>query len=109
MSFNVTIFPFNSSGISLGNEVDDGTGTIWLDDMHCSGNEQKLSDCPHRDWGEHNCGHSEDVGIECINGTIIGIYINIKLCPCRPIYKFLSVLFVITHCHLINRLIHDLR
>ncbi|VDI51807.1 Hypothetical predicted protein [Mytilus galloprovincialis] len=54
-----------SSGTSLGNTVEDGTGIIWLDDMKCTGNELYLVDCSNAGWGEENCHHSEDVGIVC--------------------------------------------
>jgi len=40
---------------------------IWLDDVRCSGSEQDINECYHRPWGQHNCGHSEDVVIGCSN------------------------------------------
>ncbi|XP_063333377.1 deleted in malignant brain tumors 1 protein-like [Pelmatolapia mariae] len=42
-----------------------GNGPIWLDDVACTGNESKLSECHHRGFGSHNCGHSEDAGVVC--------------------------------------------
>ncbi len=46
-------------------EVQPGTGQIWLDDIRCRGDEIALDDCQHRGWGVHNCAHNKDVGIHC--------------------------------------------
>ncbi|XP_071138998.1 A disintegrin and metalloproteinase with thrombospondin motifs adt-1-like isoform X4 [Mytilus edulis] len=42
-----------------------GNGTIWLDDVACNGQENRLDYCNHIGWSVHNCGHHEDVGIRC--------------------------------------------
>ena len=42
-----------------------GTGAIALDDVGCTGDEQRLFDCPHRGLEIHNCSHFEDVTVTC--------------------------------------------
>ena len=40
-----------------------GTGSILMDDLMCTGFEQHLISCTYS--STHNCGHSEDVGVIC--------------------------------------------
>uniref|UniRef100_A0A3P8Y9Y1 SRCR domain-containing protein n=1 Tax=Esox lucius TaxID=8010 RepID=A0A3P8Y9Y1_ESOLU len=42
-----------------------GNGTIWMDDVRCTGRESSLTQCPHNGFGSHNCGHNEDAGAVC--------------------------------------------
>jgi len=43
-----------------------GSGQIWLDDVHCPGDESTLAKCSLKAWGSHDCGHSEDAGVICL-------------------------------------------
>ncbi|XP_054258708.1 uncharacterized protein LOC128983440 [Macrosteles quadrilineatus] len=42
-----------------------GEGVIWLNGVHCAGNESSLTECLHQPWGLTDCSHSEDVGVVC--------------------------------------------
>ncbi|XP_031551131.1 deleted in malignant brain tumors 1 protein-like, partial [Actinia tenebrosa] len=53
-----------------------GSGKIWLDDVHCRGTESSLSQCSHRSWGFHNCGHGEDASVVCGEPSIVKINIT---------------------------------
>ena len=46
-----------------------GSGPINIDDTGCTGSEQRLIDCPFSPI--HNCGHSEDAGVDCTIRSII--------------------------------------
>ena len=42
-----------------------GTGPIWLSNLHCNGNESGLLECPHDGVGNNNCTHADDAGALC--------------------------------------------
>ena len=70
--------PYGATAAPLRATFGEGTGTIWLDDIGCTGDELYLSDCNHRGWGIENCLHSEDAGVQC-NKTGTHIYISYVL------------------------------
>ncbi|KAI2643781.1 Deleted in malignant brain tumors 1 protein [Labeo rohita] len=43
-----------------------GSGPIWMDDVHCSGSESTLKNCRSKGWGVHNCDHQYDAGVRCL-------------------------------------------
>ena len=47
------------------------SGSILLDNVHCTGNEVSIFSCSHNSIGFHNCDHSEDAGVVCFEGEYI--------------------------------------
>ena len=62
-----------------GSYVPDGTGRIWLDDLFCTGSEQDLFRCSHNGWGNENCRHDEDAGVECSSKGNIILFLTTRM------------------------------
>lgn len=46
----------------------EGSGSIFLDQVNCTGDEPSLSFCRHSAWRSHSCNHDKDAGVECTHG-----------------------------------------
>ena len=54
-----------AAGIAVDLEFGAGTGDILMDEVQCSGTEERLQDCHVADTSDINCVHSEDAGVIC--------------------------------------------
>uniref|UniRef100_A0A8C1E3C2 SRCR domain-containing protein n=1 Tax=Cyprinus carpio carpio TaxID=630221 RepID=A0A8C1E3C2_CYPCA len=48
-----------------------GSGSIWLDDIKCSGSEGTLTQCSHKGLGKNDCNHGEDAGVVCSDPRLV--------------------------------------
>lgn len=58
-----------------------GSGKVWIENVGCFGTEQRLEDCGHNGFGNHNCDHEEDAGVICISGKTLNISFNLYSHP----------------------------
>ncbi|XP_073667820.1 scavenger receptor cysteine-rich domain-containing protein DMBT1-like [Paramisgurnus dabryanus] len=42
-----------------------GSGSVWLDGLSCSGNESTVKNCPSKALGTSTCSHGRDAGVVC--------------------------------------------
>lgn len=75
-----------------------GSGSIYYDEVACTGSEARLVDCSHSALGVHNCNHNEDAGVVCdtspgqlYNYGYLIILAQMRITDCSLLF---SVLFV---------------
>ena len=69
---------FGSSGTAIGSAYfGQGSGSIWLNNVKCTGNESTLVSCGHLGVGivDHDsCYHYEDAGVRCFGARNRSLY-----------------------------------
>ena len=73
---------FGSSGTAIRSAgFGQGSGSIWLDSVTCSGNESTLASCGHLGVGVfRSCSHFEDAGVRCPTADIESTATNSYKC-----------------------------
>ena len=69
---------FGSSGTAVGSAgFGQGSGSIWLNNVMCTGTESTLIRCGHIGVGiTDSCYHYEDAGVRCFGATNRSLYSN---------------------------------
>ena len=57
--------PFYSDAVAKTGAYFGQGSRIYLDDVDCTGFEDRLVDCDHNGIGVHDCTHYEDAGVIC--------------------------------------------
>ena len=87
---------FGSSGTAIGSAgFGQGSGSIWLDSVTCTGSESTLASCGHLGVGvTRDCSHSSDAAVICTGQFskkfVLFKYNNISTCVCKPLQIFQS-------------------
>ena len=57
---------FLNGTVARQDRFESGSGPVWLHQVGCLGNENKLSHCTHTGAGNvGNCSHAQDAGVQC--------------------------------------------
>ena len=77
-----------------------------MDDMNCRGTENDISTCQFNGWGNNDCGHDQDVGVECrmyIKVFSKDYNVNVNLHPLLLMLDFLIDNIRMYLFHLVGR------
>ncbi|XP_052275321.1 deleted in malignant brain tumors 1 protein-like isoform X1 [Dreissena polymorpha] len=69
-------FP-NGGNVIRGTSFGGAKGPIWMDDVNCNGTETSLQQCVHNPWGVSNCGHGQDVAVQCNTSTLPNVQLRL--------------------------------
>ena len=77
---------FGSSGTAIGSAgFGQGSGSIWLGSVTCTGSESTLASCGHLGIGiTRSCNHSKDAGVRCSQASK---YIDVDVRICDHFWK----------------------
>ena len=68
-----------------------GSGPIFFTNVHCSGSEMNLLECPRTVFVGTTCTHSRDVGLRCQRKQVDQNLLHIMYCVHNNIHQTLSI------------------
>ena len=72
---------FTSGAIARSNAYfGQGSESMLLDDVQCTGNETSIFSCSHSSIVSHICDHSNDAGVVCLGGEYINSFLVFISC-----------------------------
>ena len=78
----------------MGNIRDDYVFPHHFIDINCTGNESKLTDCPHNGLTHYSCYSWHDAAIACFNGNAVLSLLNLYDVLQTMKFNMLTVLMV---------------
>ena len=79
-----------------------GTGTVWMSDVDCTGNENSISECPHIGWGETSCSHTHDAGLYCSSEICMPLKNSTFIFHIQVLLLIITVMQILSVKHCVN-------
>ena len=89
-----------------GGQFPQGEGSIWLDNVNCTGREESLLQCSHNNIGVNNCGHGEDAGVTC-NQTGKGRQGSSASYSCVNVNLCMTCVYMLKQCYILYTFLKD--
>ena len=80
-----------------------GSGSIWVDDINCLGNETNLGACSRKPWGVNDCDHTEDASVMCLSTFNLSTLYSTKTYICTEWRFFVILPCFVLICRIILR------
>ena len=91
---------FGSSGTAIGSAgFGQGSGSIWLDSVTCTGSESTLAECGHAGISVTGlCTHNNDAGVRCFGGQGLLVHCYVKKAICKAMHTCVVRRYVCIIC-----------
>ena len=66
----------HESGATTVTDISTAGALIALSGLNCTGDEEKLINCPNLGFGNHDCTPEQAAGLYCGSNSLIGLYVK---------------------------------